>query len=127
MTNRAGYMSVFPRALDFSRFLVVSRILSLVAGSLALAGCASIRVDHEGRRHVIGLVWMELPARCQFDAGAETVRARSLGLTIANSPAQDTFVFGYSDIELGVIRNDAWVLLHAPDAKPESTLGVEPR
>ena len=126
MPNRERHMSLLPRPHKFSRWKVGIAFL-LIAALPTLSGCASIRVDHEGRRHVVGLVWMDFPVSCQIDAGAETVRTKSLGLTMANSPAQTTLVVGYSDIELGVIRNDAWVLLRAPDAKAESSLGVEPR
>lgn len=125
MSSDSNQTKCLPDRHGSSTTAVALRCLLLLLAPM-LVGCASISVDREGRRHVVGLLWMTLPTSCQLDVGAETVRARSLGLTLANSPAQATFAIGYSDIEFSVIRNDAWVLLRAPASKVEPTPGVEP-
>jgi len=78
---------------------------------LALGGCASVRVDAQGRTHVVGLVWLTLPAPATRDPGADQVRARALGLVLASHPLGRSLVLGYSDHTLTRIENDSAVRL----------------
>jgi hypothetical protein len=90
-------------------------LLFLVLGSL-LGGCSHLHVDGQGRRHVVGFVWLTLPPANVEPVGAESLRARTIGLALTRSPAGDAAVLGYSDATVTVIRNDAQVRLPAPAA-----------
>lgn len=79
--------------------------------ALSGAGCASVRVDELGRTHVVGLVWLTLPAPAE--RGAEQVRTRSLGLTLARNPLESAVVLGWSDRSVSVIEPDLAVRLPA--------------
>jgi len=72
-------------------------------------GCAAVRVDEHGRRHVVGLVWMTLPAPSVQPVGAETLRIRGLGLTLMHGPLGNAAVLGYGEHGLTALRNDAVV------------------
>jgi hypothetical protein len=75
--------------------------------ALSLGGCMSLRVDDAGQRHIVGLVWLTLPPAAVAPVGAESLRARSVGVALAQTPAGSGVVLGYSDQTLTVIRNDA--------------------
>lgn len=74
----------------------------------ALGGCAHVHVDAEGRRHVIGFVALTLPAP-EGRTGAETLRTRSLGLTLTRTPVGDALVIGYGDTSITAVRDDSLV------------------
>lgn len=93
--------------------------LALTTLALLLAGCAHVHVDDQGRRHVIGLVWLTLPPPPVEPVGAESLRTRSVGLAVTRSPAGGGVTLGYQDSTLTVIRNDALVRMPAPPAKEE--------
>lgn len=85
-----------------------------------LGGCAHLHVDDQGRRHLVGFVWLTLPAADVGPVGADALRARSVGLAIVRSPAGSGVTLGYSDQTVTVIRNDALVRLPADAAKEET-------
>lgn len=87
--------------------------------ALGSAGCAVVQVDGEGRRHVVGLVWMTLPPADARPTGAETLRVRSLGLGWLSGPIGQSAVLGYSDHSLSAVRNDSVVrLTESPGGAP---------
>jgi hypothetical protein len=93
------------------------RAVELLATALVIAGlsgCASIRVDEAGRTHVVGLVWLTLPAAAERDRGADQIRTRSVGLTLASHPIGQSAVLGYADHTLTRIEDDRVVRLPAP-------------
>jgi hypothetical protein len=92
----------------------VSRLTRPGAAALALllAGCAHVHVDEQGRRHVIGFVALTLPAP-EGHTGADTLRTRSLGLTITRSPVGDALTLGWSDTSLTAVRDHSLVNLPA--------------
>lgn len=73
-----------------------------------LSGCAHVFVDADGRRHVIGFVALTLPAP-EGRTGAETLRTRSLGVTLMRSPVGDALTVGWSDTSLTAVRDDSFV------------------
>lgn len=75
--------------------------------SLLLAGCAHVHVDEQGRRHVVGLVWMTLPPAAVEPVGAEALRVRALGASVVRTPAGGGLALGWTDTTVTVIRNDA--------------------
>lgn len=87
------------------------RCVGLLAALATLGGCASVRVDEQGRTHIAGLVWMTLPAPALRDQGADQIRTRSIGLTLARLPLGQSLVLGYSDHTLTRIENDSAVRL----------------
>ena len=87
--------------------------VAVLALALAGTGCASVRVDELGRTHVVGLVWLTLPAPAAAERGAEQVRTRSLGLTLARHPLDSGVVLGWSDRSVSVIEPDRAVRLPA--------------
>ncbi len=96
-------------------FVLPSRAARAAALALAVscAGCASVRVDEQGRTHVVGLVWLTLPAPATAERGAEQVRTRSLGVTLARHPLESAVVLGWSDRSVSVIEPDRAVRLPA--------------
>lgn len=98
------------------------RMMPLLLLSSLLAACSHLHVDEQGRRHVFGFVWLTLPPANVEPVGAESLRARTIGLALTRSPAGDAAVLGYSDTTVTVIRNDALVRLPAPAASsPKET------
>lgn len=91
--------------MDVGRRVV--RVLAL-AGLAAQAGCAHVHVDAEGRRHVIGFVALTLPAP-DGRTGAETLRTRSVGITLTRTPVGDALVIGYGDTSLTAVRDHSLV------------------
>ena len=87
--------------------------------ALGLGGCSHLHVDDQGRRHVIGFVWLTLPPADVEPVGAEALRARTLGLAVTHSPAGSGVTLGYSDSTLTVIRNDALIRLPGQSPKEE--------
>jgi hypothetical protein len=87
------------------------RIVCALVGALFLTGCASVRVDEQGRTHVAGFVWMTLPKGSSVDKGADQVRTRSVGVTVTQGPLGSSVVLGWSDQTLARIENDAAVRL----------------
>jgi len=83
----------------------------VLTGTLALQGCAVVRVDEAGRTHVAGLVWLTLPAPKAADKAADVVRARSVGVSVTSGPLGQALTVGYSDQTLAAIRNDSSVRL----------------
>lgn len=79
-----------------------------LAAAAAQAGCAHVYVDAAGRRHVIGFVALTLPAP-EGRTGAETLRTRSLGLTLTRTPVGDALVIGYGDTSLTAVRDGSLV------------------
>lgn len=77
--------------------------------ALLLSGCAHVYVDEQGRRHVVGFVAMTLPAP-EGRTGAETLRTRSLGLTLMRSPVGDALTLGWSDTSLTAVRDHSLVI-----------------
>lgn len=101
------------------------KFVGLAALLLALTGCASVRVDEAGRRHVAGFVWLTLPAASDTgpaaSKGADVVRARTVGVTLQRTPDGGALVLGYSDVMLSTIYNDSTVRL--PPDPPTDTRG----
>ncbi|HSI59054.1 MAG TPA: hypothetical protein VLA16_15950 [Ideonella sp.] len=73
------------------------------------AGCAHVYVDGQGVRHVIGLVWLSLPPASPERNAAESLRTRSLGLTLTLSEAGSALTLGYSDATMAFLKNDSLV------------------
>lgn len=90
---------------------------ALLAATL-LAGCAHVHVDGEGRRHVVGLVWMTLPPAPVEPVGADALRVRALGASVIRTPAGGGVAVGWTDTTVTVIRNDALVRMPAPQEAP---------
>lgn len=76
---------------------------------MLLTGCAHVFVGADGSRNVIGLVWLTLPAASTTPAAAESIRTRSLGLTLTLSEAGNALTLGYSDATLAFVRDNAQV------------------
>lgn len=94
--------------------LPLTRPLRLVATLLlaaSLGGCASVRVDEAGRTHVVGLVWLTLPAPAEREHGADQVRTRSVGVTLSSHPIGQSLVLGFADHTLTRIEHDKAVRL----------------
>jgi hypothetical protein len=87
-----------------------STIFSLLLGSV-LTGCASVRVDEQGRTHVAGLVWLTLPAGSGVGVAANVIRTRSVGVSLNRSPDAGSLTIGYSDQTLATIYNNSVVRL----------------
>lgn len=98
-------MKPMPRVARFGILMAVG----------VLAGCAHVHVDEQGRRHVVGLVWMTLPPAAVEPVGAEALRLRSLGASVLRTPAGSSLTVGWTDTTVTVIRNDALVSLPAPE------------
>lgn len=94
-----------------SAYRVCSRVLCMLLLASALQGCASVRVDEDGRTHIAGWVWLTLPAGGQAGTAAHVVRARSLGVSMQRSPDSGSVTIGYSDQTLATIYNDSVVRL----------------
>jgi hypothetical protein len=104
-------------------------LLCLGASALlpAIAGCAAVHVDEQGRRHVLGLVWLTLPAPGEPAAAADELRTRSVGLTLNSGPLGQTAVLGYSDQRLLAIRNDSVLKLAVgAAAQQDNKPGAQP-
>jgi hypothetical protein len=82
----------------------------LAACVFALPGCAHSYIDADGNRHVLGFVHLVTP-RPENDRniGAESVRVKSIGLSMLASPQRTNFTLGYSDDTLLFLRNNACV------------------
>lgn len=79
-----------------------------------LGGCASVQVDDHGRTHIVGFVWLTLPARPDSRPSAlaaNVIRTRSVGLTLQHGDAGGALTLGYSDVMLTSVNNDSTVLL----------------
>lgn len=76
--------------------------------ALSLAGCAHTYVDEQGSRHVVGLVWAKLPPPA-FAAAADSLRVRAIGISTTKTPAGSAIVFGYSDSNIVVVRDNQLV------------------
>ena len=88
---------------------------------LLLTGCAHVHVDADGQRHVIGFLMLSLPP-VVAEPAADSIRARTLGLSITQSPLGGGVVLGYSDTTLAVVRNHSLVLKAAlVDAQAAAT------
>lgn len=90
------------------------RRLSVLVAAVATAGCASVHVDDAGRTHVVGLVWLTLPApdpNTTTAKAADVVRARTVGITVQRTPESGALVLGYSDATLATIYNNSHVRL----------------
>lgn len=86
---------------------------------MTLSGCAHVRIDEDGTRHIVGLVSLTLPPPDKFaERGADAIRIRSLGLTALRSPADGALVLGYQETTLIAVKNNSLVLLR--DAMPNS-------
>lgn len=81
------------------------QLFALMALYLALGGCALNYVDASGARHIIGLAHVTIPA--PITKAAESVRIRSVGLSVYESPLHRGLVLGYSDEALTVISDVA--------------------
>jgi hypothetical protein len=79
--------------------------LIVAAAALALPGCAHTYVDEDGSRHVIGLVWLDLPPPA-VAAGADGLRVRTIGISTLRSPAGSSLVLGYADSDIVVVPDD---------------------
>jgi hypothetical protein len=104
----------------------VSRMTMLAGAALLLPGCAHVHVDADGQRHIVGFLVLTLPP-VVADPAADSIRARTLGLSITQSPLGGGVVLGYSDTTLAVVRNHSLVpkaaLVDAQAASPKE----EPR
>jgi len=85
-------------------------VLSLLFVS-CLSGCASVRVDEQGRTHIVGMVWLTLPAGSSVDVAANVIRTRSVGISVNRSPDASGVTIGYSDQTLATIHNNSVVRL----------------
>ena len=89
-------------------------LAAALAGTAALqTGCAHVYVDADGARHIVGLVWLQLPPASAEPNAGEALRTRSLGLTLTLSDAGNALTLGYSDITLAFLRNDSVVTASA--------------
>jgi hypothetical protein len=82
-------------------------LLSCVA-ALCGSGCAITHTASDGSRHLIGWMWVTLPP-VDFQPAAETLRTRSLGLSVTRSEAGSALVLGYQDATMGFVRNHSLV------------------
>lgn len=97
----------------------VERLMQeLVLGTLVMlsTGCSHVYVDANGRGHVIGFVALTLPAP-EGCIGAETLRTRSVGITLTRSPVGDALVIGYGDNSITAVRDHSLVVL-PPSSQP---------
>ena len=104
----------------------VGAAVAALAAAALLPGCAHVYVDADGARHVIGLVWLKLsPATAEASAG-ESLRTRSLGLTLTTSEVGSALTLGYSDATLAFLRNDSVVMASALLLDTEGEAGPAP-
>ena len=87
------------------------QLLLILLMSMLLGACSYLHVDEQGRRYLVGFVLLTLPPAAVESVGAESLRARTVGLSVTRSPAGSGVVLGYSDTAVTVIRNDALVQL----------------
>lgn len=94
----------------------------LVVSCGLLPGCAHVHVGADGQRHIVGFLMLSLPPVVAVPA-ADSIRARTLGLAITQSPLGGGLVLGYSDTTLAVVRNHSLVpkaaLVDAQAAAPK--------
>lgn len=91
--------------------------LAPLASLAFLGACASVWVDTDGNRHVIGLMHLTLSPP-QTQAAAETLRVRTFGLSWTHADAGSALLLGYGDTTLGFVRNNVCI---APNvAQPEA-------
>jgi hypothetical protein len=94
------------RAANASPAIVLRWLIS--ASCFLLPGCAHVHVDADGQRHIVGFLMLTLPPAVAEPA-ADSIRARTLGLSITQSPLGGGLVLGYSDTTLAVVRNHSRV------------------
>lgn len=82
--------------------------LLLCALAVCGSGCAITHTAADGSRHLIGWMWVTLPP-IDFHPAAETLRTRSLGLSVTRSEAGSALVIGYQDATMGFVRNHSLV------------------
>lgn len=94
------------RALNASPTIALRWLFCVSCG--LLAGCAHVHVDADGQRHIVGFLMLTLPP-VVAEPAADSIRARTLGLAITQSPLGGGVVLGYSDTTLAVVRNHSLV------------------
>ena len=75
--------------------------------ALTISACAHNYVDVDGTRNVIGLVWARMPPA--DNRGAESLRVRSLGVSVTTTPVGSAVVLGYSDSNVVLVRDHQFV------------------
>ena len=61
------------------------------------AACSYLYVAPDGTRHVVGFVHLEIPPGNPAPWGGESLRVRSLGVSVSSSHESHALVLGYSD------------------------------
>jgi hypothetical protein len=79
--------------------------LILASSTPGLLGCAHTHIGADGSRHVIGLVWLTLPPP-SFDAAADGLRVRTVGLSGLSTQEGSALVLGYSDTNIFTVNDD---------------------
>lgn len=93
----------------------------LVPLVLLLQGCAHSWVDEHNVRHVVGFFSVEvIPAPPGPSAAGQTIRVRSVGLSVTTADIGSAIVLGYQDTALTAIRNHSLVRL------PQASLNDPP-
>lgn len=82
------------------------RVLGCVLALLPSA-CAYLYVTPDGTRHVVGFVHMEIPPGNPAPWGGESLRVRSLGVSLSSSHESHALVLGYSDATHVAVRENA--------------------
>jgi len=108
-----------PRWADHAGALtLVLALVSVVV--VTCSGCASVHMDAQGQRHVVGLLWLTLPPADVAPVGGTSLRARGLGLVVTSTDIGSAVVLGYSDSTHTVLRNDSQVAVPAHNEAREN-------
>lgn len=94
------------RAASASPATALRWLLAALCG--LLPACAHVHVDADGQRHIVGFLMLTLPP-VVAEPAADSIRARTLGLSITQSPLGGGLVLGYSDTTLATVRNHSRV------------------
>lgn len=93
---------------------------ALAGMACALCGCAHSYIDEQGNTHVIGVAHVMVPAVRDTGIGAQSIRVRSLGLSLLASGSHTNLTLGWNDDTLLFVRNHACVpaAIHFPRTGP---------
>ncbi|HNA27051.1 MAG TPA: hypothetical protein PLI01_09630 [Nitrospira sp.] len=83
------------------------------------AACSYLYVAPDGTRHVVGFVHLEIPPGNPAPWGGESLRVRSLGVSVSSSHESHALVLGYSDATHVAVRENACFA-------PEMAVSAEP-
>lgn len=110
------------------------QLLPLCLATLGAGGCAHVQVAADGQTHVLGLVWLTLPAPpvLPFNglavSAGQSLRVRTLGLSWLRSEPGSSLVLGWQDSTLAYLLDHRWVdadaVFHRSGAARQTRAGL---